>query len=83
MLGTHALELPELPEEPAPEAAPRLALAGGSSRRPPDDRGGGATVIPFPQEPRRPEPLWPYWMAHVLTRYRGPDGGGGGPGVFI
>ncbi len=42
---------------------------------------------PEPEQPARDtagEPLWPYWMAHVLTRYRAPDGsGGGGPGVFI
>jgi hypothetical protein len=29
------------------------------------------------------EPLWPHWMAHVLTRYRAPDGSSGGAGVFI
>lgn len=29
------------------------------------------------------QPQWPHWMAHVLTRYRGPEGGRGGPGVFI
>jgi hypothetical protein len=123
MLLTHALELPEFPQETEdtpPEPAPRPAVAGGSNRRPPDDGDGSATIIPFPQEPHRrgrgapppapredlrpwpeeqpspgastpsdaaaqtrDEPLWPYWMAHVLTRYRGPDGSSGGAGVFI
>jgi len=76
-----------------PAGRPRLALAGGSNRRPPDDDRRGQ-VIPFPRERARPaeddrhdgnaDPMWPAWMAHVLTRYRPPEGGGQGPtGVFI
>lgn len=79
--------------EDQPEGRPRLALAGGSNRRPPDDDRRGQ-VIPFPRERVRPaenerdagdaDPMWPAWMAHVLTRYRSPEGGGHGPtGVFI
>lgn len=94
MTRVHALTLPAVDrlDEPQDDAAPRRALAGGSDRRPPDGGKPEGRVIPFPRERARPAsppaeetPAWPAWMAHVLTRYRAPEGGGGGhpSGVFI
>jgi len=99
MTRVHTLSLSDLErlaDNEAETPAPRLALAGGSDRRPPDDTPPRGTIIEFPRERARPpeptaapaeSPLWPAWMAHVLTRYRPPHGSEGGSGhptgVFI
>ena len=96
MTRVQALTLPAVDRfaEPQDDALPpRPAVAGGSDRRPPGDGKPEGRVIPFPRERVRPAgspagetPMWPAWMAHVLTRYRTPEGGGGGghpSGVFI